>query len=225
MTRPGDTQSPHARCAHPIPPLAVCSVTIKVAGAGFLFSPHEPGDDTAKCFYCGIELSGWDPEDDPVYVPFISPVASTLTLPERSTGGGSQNGARNAPFSPQESRNSLRRRRPSAKLRPKRPYKLKRPSELVPPKSLIQNPTLMTKKTISGGVPVLGQPRPRKPPLELLPEVPPAPDPEPHPRLPRRTNRVGATLSRKRSPKPRGRNERRGTKHRRLKRRMSLKGL
>ena len=39
-----------------------------MAGAGFLFTPHEPGDDTAKCFYCGIELSGWDPDDDPVYV-------------------------------------------------------------------------------------------------------------------------------------------------------------
>ncbi|KAF9788698.1 inhibitor of apoptosis repeat-containing protein [Thelephora terrestris] len=43
----------------------------KMAGAGFIFTPHETGDDTAKCPYCGIELSGWDPDDDPVYAPPI----------------------------------------------------------------------------------------------------------------------------------------------------------
>lgn len=164
-----------------------------MAGAGFTFTPHEPGDDTAKCFYCGIELSGWDPDDDPVYVPPISPIASVLTLPERNTGGGLRNEARNVPSSPRESRNFLTRRRLSAKLRLKHPYKLRRLLELVPPKSLIQNPILMTKKTILGGVPVLGQLRQRKPPLGFQLEVLPPPDPEPHPRLQRQTNRVGAT--------------------------------
>jgi len=53
---------------------------MQMAGAGFLFTPHEPGDDTAKCFYCGIELSGWDPDDDPVYVLLISLVAAVLTF-------------------------------------------------------------------------------------------------------------------------------------------------
>ena len=48
-----------------------------MAGAGFLFTPHEQGDDTAKCFYCGIELSGWEPDDDPVYVQLKSFVALT----------------------------------------------------------------------------------------------------------------------------------------------------
>jgi len=48
-----------------------------MAGAGFLFTPHEAGDDTAKCFYCGIELSGWEPDDDPVYVQPKSSIAST----------------------------------------------------------------------------------------------------------------------------------------------------
>ena len=207
MTRPRDTLSPHARCAPPLPSIVICSVTIQIAGAGFLFTPHEPGDDTAKCFYCGIELSGWDPDDDPVYVLLISRIAPVLTSLERSTGGGLQNVAQNAPSLPQKSQNFLRRRRPSAKPRPKRHYKLRRPLELAPPKSLIQNPILMTKKTISGRVPVLGQLRRRRLPLGLLPEVLPPPDPEPHPRLPRRTNQAAATWSKSRSPKPRRRNE------------------
>lgn len=164
-----------------------------MAGAGFLFTPHEPGDDTAKCFYCGIELSGWDPDDDPVYATFNSFVASVLTLPERNTGGGLQNVARNARSSLQGLRSSLRRRKLSAKLRLKHPYKPRRLLELVPPKPLIRTQILTTKRKISGGVPVLGQLRQRRPPLGLLLGVLPPPNPEPHPRLRRRTNLVGAT--------------------------------
>lgn len=42
----------------------------KLAKAGFVYTPQESGvqDDTATCFYCDLSLSGWDPEDDPVYV-------------------------------------------------------------------------------------------------------------------------------------------------------------
>ena len=158
-----------------------------MAGAGFLFTPHEPGDDTAKCFYCGIELSGWDPTDDPVYVLLTLLITSKLMLPVRNTGGGLQNAARNAHSSLRESRNSLIRRRPSEKQHLKRLYNLRNPLELALPKSLIQNPTRMTKKRILGGAPVLGQRRQRRPPLEMLPQ----PDPEPHPRLPRQTRLVG----------------------------------
>jgi hypothetical protein len=139
-----------------------------------MFTPHEPGDDTAKCFYCGIELSGWEAKDDPVYVLFIIPIISGLMLPERNTGGGLQNVARNAPSSLQESQNFLRRRRPSAKLRLKHLCTLRRRPELVPPKPLTQNQILTTRRTTLGGVPVLGRPRQRRPPLDLL-EGPPPP--------------------------------------------------
>lgn len=164
-----------------------------MAGAGFLFTPHEPGDDTAKCFYCGIELNGWDPDDDPVYVHLTSLIVPTLTLPVRNIGGGFQSVARNAPSLLQKSRNSLTRRRPSAKLRLKRLYNLRGPLELAPLKLLTQSPTRMTKRRILGGVPVLGRPRQRRlplgPPLETLSQ----PDPELHPQLPRQTSLVGAT--------------------------------
>jgi hypothetical protein len=160
-----------------------------MAGAGFLFTPHEPGDDTAKCFYCGIELSGWDPNDDPVYVLLALPITPMLTLPARNTGGGLQNVAQNAPFSAQESRNSLIRRRASAKLRLKRLYNLRSLLELAPLKPLIRNSTRRTKRRTLGGVHVLGRPRQRRPQLEMLP----LPNPELHPRLPRQMSLVGAT--------------------------------
>lgn len=190
-----------------------------MAGAGFVFTPHEPGDDTAKCFYCGIELSGWDPDDDPVYVLLISPVVLVLTLPERNTGGGSRNVARIAPSSLRGSRNFLIRRRPSAKLRLKHPYKPRGRPELVPPNPLTQNQILMIKKTILEGVPVLGQLRRQRPPLGPLLEVlpllnPELHPPELHPRLLRQMDLVRATWSRSQSPKPRVLNERRRMKHR-----------
>ena len=191
-TRLGGTLSPHARCVPLLSPLAVCSVAVQMAGAGFLFTPHEPGDDTAKCFYCGIELSGWDPDDDPVYVSFVCPIAPVLTSPERNTGGGLRNVAPSAPSSPRGSRNFLRRRKESAKPRLKHPYKRRRPLELVRPESPTQNPIPMTKNTTLGRAPVLGQPRRQRPPLGLLLEALP-PDPEQHPRLQRQTRRAGAT--------------------------------
>ncbi|KAJ3478862.1 hypothetical protein NLI96_g9464 [Meripilus lineatus] len=39
----------------------------KMAKAGFVYTPQEPGDDTASCFYCGLSLSGWVESDDPSY--------------------------------------------------------------------------------------------------------------------------------------------------------------
>ena len=158
-TRPGGTLSTRARCAPHLLPLVICSVAVQMAGAGFLFTPHEPGDDTAKCFYCGIELSGWDPHDDPVYVPFVSHITLVLTSLEMNTGGGSRNAVQSAPSSPQRSRNFLRRRRVSAKLRLRHPYKPRRPPELVPPGPPTQHPILMRKNTTLGRAPVLGQPR------------------------------------------------------------------
>ncbi|KAK0436928.1 inhibitor of apoptosis repeat-containing protein [Armillaria borealis] len=38
----------------------------KMARAGFIYMPQEPGDDLATCLYCGVSLSGWDDDDDPL---------------------------------------------------------------------------------------------------------------------------------------------------------------
>ncbi|CAL1709184.1 unnamed protein product [Somion occarium] len=38
----------------------------KMAKAGFVYTPQAAGDDTVTCFYCGIALSGWDEDDDPL---------------------------------------------------------------------------------------------------------------------------------------------------------------
>ncbi|KAJ3558252.1 hypothetical protein NM688_g1031 [Phlebia brevispora] len=38
----------------------------KMAKAGFAYTPQSPADDTASCFYCGVALSGWDADDDPL---------------------------------------------------------------------------------------------------------------------------------------------------------------
>ncbi len=39
-----------------------------MARAGFIYMPQEPGDDLATCLYCGVSLSGWDDDDDPLCV-------------------------------------------------------------------------------------------------------------------------------------------------------------
>lgn len=36
--------------------------------AGFVYTPQTKGDDTATCLYCKVSLSGWDDDDDPMYV-------------------------------------------------------------------------------------------------------------------------------------------------------------
>ncbi|KAH7105161.1 hypothetical protein BKA62DRAFT_827276 [Auriculariales sp. MPI-PUGE-AT-0066] len=38
----------------------------KMAEAGFVYTPQEPGDDCASCVYCDTSLSGWEPEDSPL---------------------------------------------------------------------------------------------------------------------------------------------------------------
>lgn len=43
-----------------------------MAKAGFVYTPQERGDDTATCFYCDLALSGWDEDDDPLYVVITS---------------------------------------------------------------------------------------------------------------------------------------------------------
>ncbi|THH32548.1 hypothetical protein EUX98_g1636 [Antrodiella citrinella] len=62
-----------------------------MAKAGFVYTPQTAGDDTATCFYCGISLSGWDDDDDPmdehrkreertrVACPFFASVASVAS--------------------------------------------------------------------------------------------------------------------------------------------------
>ncbi|KAF8582584.1 inhibitor of apoptosis repeat-containing protein [Ramaria rubella] len=39
-----------------------------MAKAGFIFTPAGSKDDTCSCIYCGIELGGWQSDDDPLYV-------------------------------------------------------------------------------------------------------------------------------------------------------------
>ncbi|KAF7309496.1 hypothetical protein MIND_00320400 [Mycena indigotica] len=38
----------------------------KMAHAGFVSTPTEPGDDTGTCFYCNVALGNWDEDDDPM---------------------------------------------------------------------------------------------------------------------------------------------------------------
>ncbi|CAN9516128.1 unnamed protein product [Ophioblennius macclurei] len=37
----------------------------KMAGAGFVHCPSDSEPDVACCFFCLIELEGWEPDDDP----------------------------------------------------------------------------------------------------------------------------------------------------------------
>uniref|UniRef100_A0A672YFR6 Baculoviral IAP repeat-containing protein 5.1-like n=1 Tax=Sphaeramia orbicularis TaxID=375764 RepID=A0A672YFR6_9TELE len=37
----------------------------KMVKAGFVHSPSENAPDVACCFFCLIELEGWEPDDDP----------------------------------------------------------------------------------------------------------------------------------------------------------------
>lgn len=39
----------------------------KMANAGFVYCPGENEPDVATCFFCLIELEGWEPDDDPRY--------------------------------------------------------------------------------------------------------------------------------------------------------------
>ncbi|XP_078509086.1 baculoviral IAP repeat-containing protein 5.1-like [Lissotriton helveticus] len=43
-----------------------CSCTPEhMAKAGFVHSPTNNEPDVARCFFCLIELEGWEPDDDP----------------------------------------------------------------------------------------------------------------------------------------------------------------
>lgn len=37
-----------------------------MARAGFWYKPVATNPDNARCFLCGTELDGWEPDDDPV---------------------------------------------------------------------------------------------------------------------------------------------------------------
>lgn len=43
---------------------AVC-LPLQMASAGFVHCPSENEPDVACCFFCLIELEGWEPDDDP----------------------------------------------------------------------------------------------------------------------------------------------------------------
>jgi Inhibitor of Apoptosis domain len=49
-------------------PMHYLTFTLQMAKAGFIYVPVNNKDDTCECIYCGIELAGWEPEDDPMYV-------------------------------------------------------------------------------------------------------------------------------------------------------------
>lgn len=49
-----------------------------MAQAGFVYTPTVAGDDTASCLYCKISLSGWDEDDDPMYVIVVLSVETHL---------------------------------------------------------------------------------------------------------------------------------------------------
>lgn len=41
---------------------------LKMAQAGFVYTPQSAGDDTVTCLYCNLALGGWDKDDDPMCV-------------------------------------------------------------------------------------------------------------------------------------------------------------
>ncbi|KAM6991225.1 baculoviral IAP repeat-containing protein 5-like [Passerculus sandwichensis] len=38
----------------------------RMAAAGFVHTPSKNSPDLAQCFYCFLELEGWEPDDDPL---------------------------------------------------------------------------------------------------------------------------------------------------------------
>lgn len=53
----------------------------QMAHAGFVYTAQHPGDDLATCLYCNVSLSGWDTEDDPMYVtPYFHAIRTPHTL-------------------------------------------------------------------------------------------------------------------------------------------------
>ena len=61
------------RCVLALVVVFVCTDVdrAQLAKAGFAFTPQSDDDDTATCFYCGIALSGWDEDDNPLYVSLL----------------------------------------------------------------------------------------------------------------------------------------------------------
>jgi len=43
-----------------------------LAKAGFALMANNAGDTSASCPYCLVSLSGWDEDDDPMYVAFTA---------------------------------------------------------------------------------------------------------------------------------------------------------
>lgn len=43
-----------------------------MAGAGWHYAPVKDSKDNASCAYCELTLDGWEMNDDPLYVVFIT---------------------------------------------------------------------------------------------------------------------------------------------------------
>ncbi|KFP87275.1 Baculoviral IAP repeat-containing protein 5.1, partial [Acanthisitta chloris] len=53
-----------------------------MAKAGFIHCPSENAPDVAKCFFCLIELEGWEPNDDPWEEHTKRHICDFLSLPK-----------------------------------------------------------------------------------------------------------------------------------------------
>ncbi|KIJ09077.1 hypothetical protein PAXINDRAFT_17833 [Paxillus involutus ATCC 200175] len=42
------------------------ATSVKMARAGFVYTPQVAGDDTVTCLYCNLSLGGWEKDDDPI---------------------------------------------------------------------------------------------------------------------------------------------------------------
>jgi Inhibitor of Apoptosis domain len=62
-----------------MPKLLMFPITLlevmQMALAGFVHTPQSPADDTATCLYCNISLSGWEEDDEPLYVYLCNPLS------------------------------------------------------------------------------------------------------------------------------------------------------
>ncbi|KAF8551432.1 inhibitor of apoptosis repeat-containing protein [Imleria badia] len=61
------------------------AASVKMAQAGFVYTPQAAGDDTVTCLYCNLSLGGWETEDDPVYGSYLPTPTTLLSLPQSGT--------------------------------------------------------------------------------------------------------------------------------------------
>ncbi|KAF8434883.1 hypothetical protein L210DRAFT_3409821 [Boletus edulis BED1] len=66
------------------------TTSIKMAQAGFVYTPQAAGDDTVTCLYCNLSLGGWEAEDDPVYGSYLLVPTTFLSLTQPGTPSAGQ---------------------------------------------------------------------------------------------------------------------------------------